>query len=287
MSVRLPICLLLCLLVGCSKSSERRPPIDKVDLVATVYPLGQVAQAVGGPVVKVRWLVESGQVLRGLSEANRAGVQTARIVFFNSAVTEPWIGSDSGMALGGERLLRLDLMTSARPANAGGFLWLDPTIVREAAVELRNRLLAQRPRQASILNDRTDAFLSELDALTNSEWPKFEPFAGRHVLALRHDFDPMLARLKMVVDVPLDRSATDLNDGDVRYLRSNVGAAKLLLVADDTPPATRERLKEIGLPIVAIDTLGSSATSGRDTYVEILRFDYEALLNGLNAKNPN
>ena len=48
---------------GCRKSDATSATVEKLRIVATVYPLADVARAVGGRQVSVEWLVERGQRL--------------------------------------------------------------------------------------------------------------------------------------------------------------------------------------------------------------------------------
>ena len=53
--------------LGCDRAPAKAPvPIEKVAIVATVYPLADIARNVGGPYVSASWLIESGQSLSGV-----------------------------------------------------------------------------------------------------------------------------------------------------------------------------------------------------------------------------
>src|SRR4051812_21433201 len=93
---RLSVLLLPLLLLagagGCERPSSSTSQIPKMRVVATVYPLADVAREVGGPFVDASWIVEGGQSLTGVqsSEELRNRLSNADFVISASPSTEPW-----------------------------------------------------------------------------------------------------------------------------------------------------------------------------------------------------
>src|SRR4051794_18579736 len=63
--VLLPILLvILALIVGCQKPAAQAPrPPEKVKVMATAYPLADIARQVGGDAVQCDWVAEQGQAM--------------------------------------------------------------------------------------------------------------------------------------------------------------------------------------------------------------------------------
>jgi ABC-type Zn2+ transport system substrate-binding protein/surface adhesin len=79
---------------------------------------------------------------------------------------------------------------------------------------------------------------------------------------------------------PVNAAPLRLSDDDMLALRKAVrdNAPIALLIEVGIPPAVQQDLSiRLGLPVVTLDSLGTSAGVGRNSYQAILRYDLQQL----------
>ena len=153
--------------------------------------------------------------------------------------------------------------------------------MKEAATALAKRLGSMRAQSEDEFRRNADAFNQELDALLTGLQPRLDGLRGKKVLVLSNDFSALTHRFGVEEVRVTESPASRLTDVDVRHLREaarakNVGS---ILIDSETPPAVVDdlagRLDEV--TVLTIDSLGSSAASGHNTYIGLLRYDLEQL----------
>jgi zinc transport system substrate-binding protein len=202
-------------------------------------------------------------------------------------VTEPWINENMGDPLQSQRILRLDLLPAAQQSRAVGLLWLDPAIGQDAAREMCARLLVTSPQREQVLRDRSADFIARVDSLMREYQRKLIRAQYRRLLVLSSDFDPLLARMGLEPVMAVQAQPTRVDDSAMALLKLSARekGTRLLIVPADTPAVVVHDLQvRGGLQIVLIDTLGSSAPSGRTTYVDLVRFNLEQLLRATTVQ---
>jgi ABC-type Zn uptake system ZnuABC Zn-binding protein ZnuA len=278
----------LAVLCGCdrgSNTSSTPVPREPLRVVATVYPLADVARLVGGREVRVEWVLESGQTLDGF-EPDRDmldRLRTAELVY-GGGKSEPWAVEGFDDPLIARRIVRLDLLETARqsPGAAAG-LWLDPLIVRESIGELAQRFSNLRPGGESLFRANSIDLTGKIDAILAAFRQRLDQLAGKVVITLGPDFSALTSRFGIVEVRPVLSSPSQLSDLDIARIRQTArerGATSLLIAADVPSAVSRDLGDRTGLRIVSIDLLGTSATAGggNSTYLDLLRFNLEKLL---------
>jgi zinc transport system substrate-binding protein len=281
---------LVCVLVigggACERPNSPTTQIPKMRVVATVYPLADVARQVGGPFVDASWIVEGGQSLSGVrsTEELRNRLSNADFVICTSPATEPWATAGSTTDTPQrQRVIRLDLLNSAQQNAVVGLLWLDPVITKDLARELGARLFVSHPDREKYFHERTNEFVVELDSLVQQYQSKFLATRNKKVLVLNTDFNPLLYRFGLEPIQPTEAMLTGLNDTDVAVLKvaARDQGTRLLLAPADLPEAvSKDIASRTGLQIVPIDVLGSSAGGGK-TYLDMLKSNLEQLLQAM------
>jgi ABC-type Zn2+ transport system substrate-binding protein/surface adhesin len=97
---------------------------------------------------------------------------------------------------------------------------------------------------------------------------------------LSSDYSALLRRLGIHEVSPVNASPLRLSDDDMLVLRKAVreGAPAALLVEVGLPPAVQQDLSsQLGVPVVTLDSLGTSAGVGRNSYQAILRYNLQQL----------
>lgn len=285
-------CLLILALAlfSCEERAKPPPPIpkEKLTVLATVYPLANLAEVVGGEHVSVEWLAESGQPIPGENVPDDVRSR-ARLYDLLVSTGQSWATEGYDDPVRVHRIVRLDSLESARDsATPLGLLWLDPAVARDAAEEIHRRLSAQRPEAEPYFRARTDGFLRDLDDLVKSYSETLGTRPPRRVLVLSNDWLRLLRRFEIEPIMPVESSPSTLTAVQIRRITDAAKSNRLtaMLVHADTPPVVSRDLRDrTDLTILSLDALGSSAAGGRTTYLDLFRFNFDQLNQAASRAN--
>jgi zinc transport system substrate-binding protein len=274
---------------ACDRGGEDAAPAapvtrhEKLTVYASVYPLADLARQIGGPYVTVEWLAESGQPLPGADVPS--DVHTAvRSVDFVLSSGEPWAvtGYDDPIRAG--RVLRLDVLPPATEfAQPHALTWLDPSVMRAAAEQLARQFAAKRTNFEPYFLGQAEALVAQLDAVVAQYEPVLRTQPPRRALVISPEFDRLLLRFAIEPVRPVDTTPSSITSGDVRRLQDAARRDGLtsVFVPADTPPALIDELqRKTDLTVLTLERLGTSAGHGRNTYVEMLKYNLDQLNQG-------
>jgi zinc transport system substrate-binding protein len=274
-------CLATLLAIGaCDDAPSPSAGVQKVSVVASVYPLADLARNIGGSLAEVHWVVESGQSVSGVSAAEvRNRLRSADLILTGGA-TEPWATLGTDDPLRQSLLLRLDTLPSTRQTLPSGFLWLDPVVMQEAASELSSRFCVLRPNYERVIRERAEQYASAIDAVYKAHQFKFMDAQSRKLMVLNEDFSPFLRRFGLLPILSLQVAPTHITQQEISILK-DIGEqnnTRLLVIPADTPAAAvRDLAARSGLQLILLDALGSSAEGGRSTYLDLLKYNLDQL----------
>lgn len=283
--------LLIALGAGaCDRSQQAAsgpaPRAEPVRVLTTIYALGDVARQIGGDRVTVEWFIESGQPLGPLRETpeRRNQFRNADLVITRGAI-DPWTLSGSGNTYQDRRILRIDGLPSGRDTDPTHHAWLDPRVALELSDELVTRLSTLDPRGAATFQENARQFRAEVIAASDAARPALDGSNGRF-LALDRGFWPLARRFGLSrVELP-DLNLSDPSTYGVHALQqaAREAGAKGIFVSSETPLALlRDWEARLGLKVLPLDPVGSSAPSGRSTYAAVLRYNLAQLVAGLEG----
>jgi len=291
--MRLLSVLLICAvaaIAGCDSRSGTPTPAPtasrQIEVLATVYPLAEIVQQIGGDHVNVQWLCEGGQRPEDL-EINAALKQRANKValVMTSGPWDDWTGSELGAEARAARLVEPGRMPAAAAgADLKAYLWLDPPVVREMADAARLRLTVVDTGHERDFREGAARVTAEIDQVDRAFRDDLARFAGKTVLAVRPSWAAMCARYRLKLVTPVDVIETKLTAEDFRTLSRAARAqnVKTIFVDESTPAAVRQQIAErTGLTPLTLDALGTSAPDGRSTWAKVMRYDLEQLKKGL------
>lgn len=283
------ILLATVVLTGCNgaESSESPGPGNRLSVVATAYPLASIARQVGGERVDVTWWVESGQSLADYQPTPEQVERMRRaVVILTNGRTEAVHTDQFSGTFGDQRVIRLDRYTEYDASDAQ--LWLNTNLVKKAASELAERLAALDPAHAPGYRDRCEALRAQLDALAEEGRTQLAPLAGRVVASVGKDYSALGKQMGFAIEPLSRRPAVALEEAELSRLPEHFrsAGARFVLIEADTPPGVVQQLNQrFAAPMVTIDSLGTSAATGRDDYHKIMRFNYEQLATGASARH--
>jgi zinc transport system substrate-binding protein len=272
---------------GCRRKSTDFSLVNKVTIIATVYPIADVARQIGGDYVDVSWVVESGQSLTAVQPSSelRSRLSSTDIVISNG-ITEPWANAGFNDPLQQQHFIRLDLLQSPGESQEG-FVWLDPMIVKNLAGELCTRLTVLRPEEEKYFTQRRDAYIAQIDALMQKYQPALAAAQTKQVLVLGVEFNALLSRFGLYPLMPVAESPLQLNDVDLFAIKraANDKHTHLLLISTETPAVVATDLEQrASVTVVRLDCLGSSGGGGHNTYLDLMRDNLDQLLKATTVQ---
>lgn len=289
--LRLGLLIALLQLSGCGEkpTAPTGRNAEKVTIVASVYPLADIARQVGGEAVSVSWIIEKGEAVEGLNPSSeaRSRMRTANLLLAGG-ITEPWAVEGASDAFQHGRLIRLDTLNAQNgQAMAAGYLWLDPILVADGCKELSRRLCLLRPEKEPLIRAQTESYITQLTDFTKTYQQKCYQAQNPKILVLGTEFSPLLRRFGLTPVPTVINSPSRLSDTDIRTIREIATEQKtrLLLISDDTPPLLVKDIElRAAVQAVRLDALGSSGANGRSAYLDLIKYDLEQLIQATSVR---
>lgn len=286
---------LICIaLLGCDRSSPDASKgggggaegSSKITIVASVYPLAEMAQRVAGSWADVQWLVEAGrrpEQAEGDPETRQRAGKAAAVI--TAGPWDAWALTDLSTDARAAHVIEPARMPAARDAEPNAYLWLDPPVLREIVERLRVRLSVLDPKREAGLRTNAAAYTAEVDAV-DGEWAAALAGAkGRKVLVVRPVWNPMLTRYGLEPIAPVNAPEERLTPADFKdriVPAARAAGVKTIYVDDATPRAVRQQIEDrTGLTVLTLDAVGTSATAGRNTWAKVMRYNLEQIRKGL------
>jgi zinc/manganese transport system substrate-binding protein len=271
----------LTLWAGCDRDAPPARPAPaavKIPVLATIPPLADMVQRIGGDAVQVEWVVDAGQRPEDVepTAALRQRADRAKLVV-TSGPWDRWASASLSDEARAARLVQPERMAAARDAEPQAYLWLDPAVARELAEAVREKLTLLDSTREAQFRAGAAAYVAELDAVAR-EWGAKRPAAGQKVLAARPVWGAFCRGHGLVQVAPVAGPEEKLSAGDFKALAAAAKEAKVGTVVVDaaTQAAVRLRIEErTGLRAVTLDAVGTSAPDGRNTLPRVLRYDLE------------
>lgn len=198
------------LLGGCT-GSERGRGSEKVEVVATFFPLYDFARQIGGERAHVTCLVPPGVSVHDWepTPGDVARMVKADVLVYNGAGLEPWVtrilpefrGKRIVEATRGLELLQFDLQGNHQHEAAdhqhGPYdphAWLDPVYAQHYAAEIAGGLAEADPAGAAYYRKRLAAYTSDLQALDIAYREAAAGFEHREIVTAHAAFGYLAAR---------------------------------------------------------------------------------------------
>ncbi|MFE5110746.1 metal ABC transporter substrate-binding protein [Streptomyces sp. NPDC056663] len=280
---------------------------DKLDVVASFYPMQFLAEEIGGKHVSVTTLTKPGvephdlelspRQIGGLGDADyilylkgiqpavddaiaqsgvRNSVDAAKLTTLEDHGTETG-GDEHGHAHEGEG------------AGADPHIWLDPVKYAEVAKGVGKSLEKADPNHAADYRTNTDALVKKLDALNTSYQAGLRTTTTKTFITTHSAFGYLAERYGLVqegiagIDPEAEPSPARIKDIHTIAEKSKATTVFFETLASDKTAKTVAR--DTGLKTDVLDPLeGITAKSKGDNYIEVMQSNLAALQKALGAK---
>ena len=282
--------------LGCDSRTTNAPAqaaARKVTVLASVYPMAEMASRIGGAHVDVQWLAEDGQRPEEIAATARDLKQRANRaeVVITSGPWDGWAIAELSPEVREARVVEPARMQAARRADARSYLWLDPVVVREMVDAARSRMTIADANHDAEYRKGAQGCLDDVNAVDREFRDALAGLKGTSVVAVRPVWGAMCARYGLDLKTPVvaeegqpmmtDERLKPEDFKEIVRVAKSVGAGAVFVDAS-TPVAVRQQVEErTGLRAVTLDALGTSAADGRNTWAKVMRYNLEQLKRGL------
>lgn len=260
-------------------------------VVVSVFPLADLAGAVGGEDVRVSTLLPAGAspATFEVTPDGMRGVRDARLVLLVGGGLDPWA---EGLAEGaGSRSVRLlDGVALEGEGHAPGtgnpHVWLDPVRTRDELLpRIVEALALAVPEARTRFEDRAAALADSLTALDEEIRRRLESVQGRAFLASHPAWHYYAERYGVrQVGVVHEHPGREPSAREVATLLEEGRAAGVRAVFREpqiSEAGARSLAEELEVPLLVLDPLGGAGVEGRDSYAALLRYNTEQFVRGL------
>lgn len=280
---------------------------DKLDVVASFYPMQFLAEEIGGNHVSVTTLTKPGvephdlelspRQIGGLGDADYIlylkGIQPA----VDDAIAQSGIRNsvdaaklttleDHGTETGGDEHGHAH---EGEGAGADPHIWLDPVKYAEVAKGVGKSLEKADPNHAADYRTNTDALVKKLDMLNTSYKAGLRTTTTKTFITTHSAFGYLAERYGLVqegiagIDPEAEPSPARIKDIHTIAEKSKATTVFFETLASDKTAKTVAR--DTGLKTDVLDPLeGITAKSKGDNYIEVMQSNLAALQKALGAK---
>ena len=277
-------------LAGCQGAPAPGKPV----VVATIYPLWELARQVAGERAEVVALVPPGVEPHDWEPSARdvTVVQRATVFIHSGTALDAWATRLLAGLPGRTRVIDassgLDLLRQR--AGADPHVWLDPTLARAQALAIASGLAQADPAGGPIYVQNVAALAARLDALDQAFAAGLRDCAHRE-LVTSHAAFAYLARRYGLTQVPLMGPAPEAEPSPADLAAIVKTARRLKVTHVFFEPLVSPRLaqtlaREIGATALPLDPIeGSSREQAAGTgYVELMQANLANLRVGLGCR---
>ncbi len=266
-----------------------------VRVVATIYPIADMVQQVGGGEVEVVTLLPAGASPHTFepTPAQVRAVADAAVFVEVGAGLDAWAGKLKAAHAGPMTVITLTSGVSLREASpgeaaAGGdpHVWLDPILVRDHLVPAIATGLGQAtPQHATAFAAGAAAFQTRLTELDADIRRALEPAGNRNYIAFHSAWRYFgerygLHELAAIEAFPgKEASAQEIAAVVQKARAAHVHA--LLMEPQFTPRMAEQIAREIDARLVMVDPLGGPDVPDRAHYLDLMRYNLHAFAQAL------
>ncbi|ACA59348.1 periplasmic solute binding protein [Candidatus Desulforudis audaxviator MP104C] len=317
------VCLLFVFAAGCGGPAEtpQSPGPGKTVVIATIFPLADIAKNIGGDRVAVSTLLPRGASPHTFEPTPRQMEQVtgARVLIQVGAGLDDWAGKLAGVA--GKDLLRV-AVTEGLSLRAGGHqhaecaghahehdhnacpaaetaaadpaygfadphVWLDPVLVRdEIAPRIFSALCQAAPEDADYFAANLESYQAELTVLHADLTALTAGFERRSFIAYHSAWGYFADRYGLVEAATVEEApGKEPSPGWIMKVVETARAHQAGAIFAEPQFSTKAAeviAAEYGARVLVLDPLGGEDIPGYDSYVNLMRSNAAVLAEGLS-----
>jgi zinc transport system substrate-binding protein len=269
------------------------PSSNKMQVVASFYPLYYFSSQIGGDRVDVHTLIPDNVEPHSFepTPVDLIMVSKAKIIVYNGEGFEPWISSFV-LAVDNPSLIQVDTSKNIDPLHVQGVadphFWIDPLTAKSQVNNILSAFMTADPANATYYQENAANLNSRLDALNNDFVTGLANRTKNAIITTHEGFNYMASRYQFeaygAIGISGDQQPTPQ---DMIRLANLVDQLQLHYVFSEPvfSDAVIETIsKETGTQVLILDGAhGRSGVHAGMDYFEIMRANLENLIIGLEV----
>ncbi|MEE8553415.1 MAG: metal ABC transporter substrate-binding protein [Desulfobacterales bacterium] len=294
--VRLSFCALLFLIIQFSASTCLG---EKLPVIASIFPIADMIQQVGGDYVDVTCVLQAGASPHTF-EPKPSLVKrfsSARIFFIVGAGFEFW--AQKFVNLSGKRLKTVVLsqgvsliqttehhhdktdVSDHKSSFANPHIWLDPEIVKSMVNKIIAALCEVDKQHIKYYKQQGQMYLDELDKLHGLIKATVETFRIKKYVSFHASWDYFARSYGLesvgVIEAAPGRNPTPLQIRNIIALIKKHRIRAVFAEPQLNPRAAKVIAREANVKVLLLDPLGGSEIKRRSTYLDLMKYNMSVL----------
>lgn len=287
---------------------------QKLQVVASIFPIADMARQIGGNDVEVTTIIPPGasphtfemkpSLVKAFGEARvffmvGAGLEfwADQLIRSSGRKIKPVVLSD-GMTLiqaadlhhgESEKKASRDSKQSGHAGHVQAHhfhtgnphVWLDPHLAKTMATRIQKALAIADPARAPAYETRYKAYLDQLDALDSAISDAVKQFKIREVVSFHSSWDYFIARyglsLAGVIEKTPGRNPTPREIAGIVSRIKSFGIRAVFAEPQFSPKVADVIAGEAGVKVLILDPLGGETLAGRNTYIDLMSYNLQIM----------
>ncbi len=261
-------------------------------IVASIHPLADWVRQVGGEYVQVATLLKPGSSPHTYEPTPEDGMLVAQsegLVCVGLGLEE-WI-AEIARAAGKEeeRIERLgESLDKEQLIDNDPHVWLDPLLAAEMVKELARWLSKLDPPHAQHYSQAAEDYVAKLRELVDEYKEKFASLTKPYAVTYHSAFAYMFRRFGIqLLGVIEPQPGKEPSSADIAMLVQKMRQCSVNVVFAE-PQFSRKAADavagELGAKVVMLDPIGNPSDPDRDTYINLMRYNLDAILSALSRQ---
>ncbi len=272
---------------------------EKIKVVASIYPLGDMVRQVGGERIDVKVMLPPGASPHTFEPTpfEMMGIQKAKVFVKAGAGLEFWaekmlkasdskglvvVDASSGLPLIREVHSHVSEVTHDKSQGfADPHVWLDPVVAKQIVDKIADALLKVDPDGKTYYTERVEKYKRDLEILHKEISDKVKSFKIREYVTFHPAWNYFSKRYGLRVAGVIEESPG--REPSPRHIAKVVQVirksnSKVVFAEPQFNPAIAEVIaKEAEAKVLFLDPIGGSNIKGRDTYLGLMRYNLSVM----------
>ena len=287
---------------------------EKLQVIASIFPIADMARQVGGDDVEVTTIVPAGasphtfelkpSLVKTFASARVFLMIGAGLEFWADQLVEssgrhlkPVILSDGLMLLQSanehhgasakEASHEFHKSANAEHAHSHDFhtgnphIWLDPHLAETMVTRIQEALSNADPAHANAYESRAKDYLGQLDMLDRGITDAVKQFKNKEIVSFHPSWDYFAARYGLTVAGVIEKSpGSNPTPREIAGIVSRIKAYQVRAVFAEPQFSTRVAdviAREAGVKVLILDPLGGETLPGRNTYIGLMMYNLQIM----------
>jgi zinc transport system substrate-binding protein len=253
---------------------------EKIKVIASIAPLADLAEQVGGERVDVRLLLPPGASPHIYEPAPRAikDVSDAKVFIKIGAGLEFW-AEKIIKASGNKKLIVVDSSSGVTLLSADPHIWLDPVIASSIVTKIERTLIKADPQGSGFYKQNASIYKERLSRLDKEISDKVKTFRIKEYVTFHPAWNYFSKRYGLKV-VGVIEESPGKEPGPKHIAKiikeiNRIGSRVVFVEPQFNPKIAEAVAKESGAKVLYLDPIGGQ--KGRETYIDMMRYNISVM----------